>query len=424
MKDNLRWIGFILVVSLMGCGGSKSLSTSNLSDIYRYNSATMHPELVVFHESEASTRVYFKIPTSELLYARRSSEIFTAQLTLHYELLDSYEETTVLDSTTLLLTDTGSANPERAILGSFLVKTTEGKHHVLQVTVRDLLRRKETRLYAHVDRRDRRGRQYFLLRDGNKGVPLFDNHLTKRQKVRIEAADPNLQTLFGRYYLREFPLAPPPFSVTNPRPFDYEADSLFAVQRSTEVEYFEFEMPKRGLFHLCPDSTSRKGFTLTHFSNNFPAVKSPKTLQEPLRFITSKKEFKALTESENSKEALDEFWLSNSANKERARELIKNYYSRVNYANLYFTSHTEGWRTDRGMIYLIFGPPNVVYKTSGGESWTYGEENNYMSITYNFATVDNPFTENDFALARSPIYKSNWYRAVDIWRHGRVLGSD
>ena len=40
---------------------------------------------------------------------------------------------------------------------------------------------------------------------------------------------------------------------------------------------------------------------------------------------------------------------------ERAKELIKNYYGRLQHANLFFTSYLEGWKTDRGMIFMIFG---------------------------------------------------------------------
>ena len=141
---------------------------------------------------------------------------------------------------------------------------------------------------------------------------------------------------------------------------------------------------------------------------------------EPLRFITSKKEYNSLKESDNTKEALDEFWLDNTVNAERAKELIKHYYSRVEGANRYFSSYTAGWQTDRGMIYLIFGPPNIIYRSSGAESWIYGEENNFMSLNFNFVKVKNPFSENDYMLNRSPVYKSNWYRAVDSWRQGRV----
>ena len=34
--------------------------------------------------------------------------------------------------------------------------------------------------------------------------------------------------------------------------------------------------------------------------------------------------------------------------------------------------------------------------------------------------MENPFTENDYKLQRSPMYKSSWYRAVDSWRSGRA----
>jgi hypothetical protein len=72
------------------------------------------------------------------------------------------------------------------------------------------------------------------------------------------------------------------------------------------------------------------------------------------------------------------------------------------------------------MLYIVLGPPNLVYKSSNAESWIYGEENNLMSVTYSFLKIDNSFTENDFSLSRSPIYKNMWYRAVDTWRQGRV----
>jgi hypothetical protein len=38
--------------------------------------------------------------------------------------------------------------------------------------------------------------------------------------------------------------------------------------------------------------------------------------------------------------------------------------------------------------------------------------------------VNNPFTDNDYALERSGAYKQNWYTAVDIWRQGRAYLQD
>ncbi|MPN51542.1 hypothetical protein SDC9_199190 [bioreactor metagenome] len=85
-------------------------------------------------------------------------------------------------------------------------------------------------------------------------------------------------------------------------------------------------------------------------------------------------------------------------------------------ANRLFTSYTEGWQTDRGMIYIVFGPPNIVYRSDDTESWIYGEENNFFSITFTFNKVKNIFCDNDYILQRAPVYKDNWFRAVDIWR--------
>jgi GWxTD domain-containing protein len=42
-------------------------------------------------------------------------------------------------------------------------------------------------------------------------------------------------------------------------------------------------------------------------------------------------------------------------------ELMDEYYKRVNYANLHFsTAGRLGWKTDRGRIYIKFGPPDEI----------------------------------------------------------------
>jgi GWxTD domain-containing protein len=41
-------------------------------------------------------------------------------------------------------------------------------------------------------------------------------------------------------------------------------------------------------------------------------------------------------------------------------ELMEEYYSRVEYANKNFKHYLDGWRTDMGMVFIIFGSPNNV----------------------------------------------------------------
>ncbi|HCA83184.1 MAG TPA: GWxTD domain-containing protein, partial [Flavobacteriales bacterium] len=79
-----------------------------------------------------------------------------------------------------------------------------------------------------------------------------------------------------------------------------------------------------------------------------------------------------------------------------------------------------GWKTDRGMIYLIFGEPAFIDRTTDSETWIYGDRFSTASLRFNFLKIQNPFSDNDFLLQRMPVYKPEWYKAVDVWRSGRV----
>ena len=140
----------------------------------------------------------------------------------------------------------------------------------------------------------------------------------------------------------------------------------------------------------------------------------------PLRILNSKNEFKKISEAEDKKVAIDRFWLKIAGDRRRAKDLIAKFYGRVQDANSYFTSHVDGWKTDRGLVYLVYGPPNTLYKNSQSEIWIYGEEGHVSSLNLSFLKMRNPFTDNDYKLDRSPIYKNSWYQAVDSWRQGRI----
>jgi hypothetical protein len=43
-----------------------------------------------------------------------------------------------------------------------------------------------------------------------------------------------------------------------------------------------------------------------------------------------------------------------------------------------------------------------------------------MALSFTFVKLDNPFSDNDYALQRSANYRNLWYNAVDLWREGRV----
>jgi GWxTD domain-containing protein len=74
--------------------------------------------------------------------------------------------------------------------------------------------------------------------------------------------------------------------------------------------------------------------------------------------ISSMKE--AATPDEKQRRFL-EFWAKRNPDpKAPNNELMEEYYSRVEYANRNYTSFMEGWRTDRGMVLIRFGPPQNI----------------------------------------------------------------
>ena len=141
------------------------------------------------------------------------------------------------------------------------------------------------------------------------------------------------------------------------------------------------------------------------------------------RFIMNKEEYQKLVDAPDKQTAIESFWMGLAGNGDRAKELIKRYYNRVQDANTFFSSHMEGWKTDMGMIYIIYGTPAKTYKTNNMETWEYNIQN-APPLTFRFEKINNPFSENRYKLQRSPQYKDPWTIAVSSWREGRVYLED
>ncbi|MFW5721273.1 MAG: GWxTD domain-containing protein, partial [Bacteroidota bacterium] len=105
---------------------------------------------------------------------------------------------------------------------------------------------------------------------------------------------------------------------------------------------------------------------------------------------------------------------------ERSRELIKLFYNRVFFANVYFTSHVEGWRTDRGMIYIIYGLPDYIYKSGEEERWIYHPDPMGPGITFYFSYQQNPYSLNHYILNRDKIKFSEWETFIELWNSGEI----
>jgi GWxTD domain-containing protein len=400
---------------LVGCVSTERTSNQNLAFIYDRKAEDLSPEFRVRHENDSVSLLDFRISSNELLYVRNEeSGYYSAEFRMRYDVYGQVESRVLLDSSVVLFKDSVLKLEPRSIEGTLRLKPSRSAVGMLKVNLVDLKRNSRAVHYLTIDRSEANCRQFFNVTEPEGDIPVFSNVLTAAQRVVISHVGGAKQAKVS-LYRQEIPLPIPPFSMGEARPFNFTPDSVFTLPLGVPVSF-----PAEGIYHIQLNDSTRQGLTLLRFREGFPRVKEVKDLIDPLRYINSSQEYKKLISADFPKAEVDRFWLTVAGNPERARILIEKYYSRLQAANTHFTSVTEGWRTDRGLVYIIYGPPEVLYKSSNAEQWTYGDPNSPRSITYIFRRATNPFSENDFRLERSQMYKSDWFRAVDLWRQGRI----
>ena len=150
----------------------------------------------------------------------------------------------------------------------------------------------------------------------------------------------------------------------------------------------------------------------------YPRVSRAEELVATLLYVATDEERRILRNAKAPKTKLDDFWMNLGGDKEFARKMIKNFYRKIELANLYFTGYKEGWKTDQGMIFIIFGTPNEIYKQEGKEIWFYEKRNSIPTITFIFERKVGPLKKPIVELHHSGEYGPVWFQTVDLWRKG------
>ncbi len=97
-----------------------------------------------------------------------------------------------------------------------------------------------------------------------------------------------------------------------------------------------------------------------------------KWLKQDVVYIITPQErevFEGLTTDQERDQFIEQFWLRRDPDpRTSSNEFKTEHYRRLAYANEHFTAGWPGWRTDRGKIYVIHGPPDEIEDNpSGGE---------------------------------------------------------
>jgi GWxTD domain-containing protein len=114
-----------------------------------------------------------------------------------------------------------------------------------------------------------------------------------------------------------------------------------------------------------------------------------KWLNEDVGYIITDEErtaFKRMATDEERQNFIEGFWLRRDPTPDtEENEFKEEHYRRIEYANEHYASGIPGWKTDRGRIYITFGPPdeNESHPSGGSYNRPY-EEGGGTTSTYPF----------------------------------------
>jgi GWxTD domain-containing protein len=110
--------------------------------------------------------------------------------------------------------------------------------------------------------------------------------------------------------------------------------------------------------------------------------------QDVLWIITDeeRKAFMMLSNDEERENFIESFWQRRDPTPDTAEnEFKEEHYRRIAYANEHFPAGIPGWKTDRGRIYIVFGPADEIEShPSGGSYERPMEEGGGSTSTYPF----------------------------------------
>ncbi|UOQ97737.1 GWxTD domain-containing protein [Hymenobacter sp. 5317J-9] len=258
----------------------------------------------------------------------------------------------------------------------------------------------------------------FVLID-SVGQPLLRRYVQAGETFGVDSYGLYQPVRWKRYAVNPTPALPP---MTNPAAMPAGPRTLPVMDSAATRPGQPLRFDDAGLYALrVGGAAGSKPRTLAVMvaPNRYPELTTAAELIEPLRYLTTSQERKKLTDAPDPKRAVDRFWLDIAqGNQKLGKELIRRYYGRVMAANELFAAHKAGWLTDRGLLYVVMGPPPSVRRLFDGEErWFYPDAGlGGGSVTFTFRPRPSTFAPDYYELVRRPEYELLWYAAVEKWR--------
>ena len=410
MKIKISYFFLLLLLSSCGFIGKKNLQNS--AYLYQEKIAKINAEYQLYHKSNTESTLYCKIKSSELLSIFSASEKQNKiSFLLSGKLFVTEDGNTAIDSFAI---ERSMLDTTKWIRESFTFSAHLHEHYLLKITLKDLNKDAAVNKSIYFEKEADSKENFKIFKEEEK---QYGNTFNLGDTILI-SYNTDKKNLFVRFFNEDFDVAAAPFNLGELKTEKINPKATYNL--TIDSNFFLLPILQKGIYQVMGNEHDEKGLSILSFENDFPAISTATDMIAPLQYISIEEEMQELKLAKNKKIAVDQFWLSKAKNdKQIAKKLISTYYKRVENANKFFTSYKAGWKTDRGMIMVVFGAPNIIYQSKEGESWIYGEKNNMYALNFTFTKIKNRFSDNDFQLNRSTYFKNIWKTAQNAWRNGQ-----
>ena len=375
------------------------------------------PRYILQNINDSVSRLYFTVKSTDLLFQRSNvNNEMQANMKIEFIVHPVNATKTITDSGYVVMNNVPQ-NGTEWISGfvDFDVPPIDN-NYFLDVTLRDLNKMSTTYDMLFLYHIGKNAANNFIIMEPNSSTPVFGPTVDNAKEFTLRYIDPTITKFHVSYYKNIADAARPPYALPV-EPTKILPDSVYMIDLTGNPT---LKLTDEGYYVLATEKDAESGYTICRFNEDYPKVTTPFALLGPLRYITTKKEYTQLENSTHMKAAIDSFWIATGGSQERARELISAYYGRVEIVNTHFSTYKEGWKTDRGMVYIIYGEPQNVYRSPERETWVYGTDNSGNTLNFTFDRITTSGFQNDFVLQRNQVYNVSWITAVDYWKQGQV----
>jgi len=357
---------------------------------------------LVFYSKEqekARLDIYLEIPLENLQFKKNySTKNYDASISYNIKITNSFNEIVSNETISDYVTTTKAEQKNLESSSKYIVKEfylNPGNYNV-DISISDINTKKEKVKKSSVEITD------FVKKDISASNIMLVSNIKEENGKKvitplIEGNIGNLKTiyLFFEVYnsgasevVNDFT-----YTITDSKNQVMEKDNLVYTLNPGINKYFEKISTSNLIFGdykvEIKNNNSGEILSIKEFENKLSGIptnaKDLNILIDQMIYIASSEEIdkiKKASSTELKEKYFVEFWRSKDPSPYTSKnELMTEYYKRISTANERYSHYIDGWKTDMGMVFIIYGEPNNIERHPFNEGvkpyeiWEFYNEN-------------------------------------------------